>query len=40
MMDENYQIIAESVAEEYASLGINNNPNSLYKTVSMRNSRK
>ena len=29
------QIIAESVAEEYASLGITNNPNSLYKTVNM-----
>ncbi len=26
------QIIAESVAEEYASLGINNNPNSLYES--------
>ena len=25
------QIIAESVAEEYAALGINNNPNSLYE---------
>ena len=25
------QIIAESVAEEYASHGINNNPNSLYE---------
>lgn len=30
------QIIAESVAEEYASLGITNNPNSLYKTANMR----
>jgi hypothetical protein len=30
------QIIAESVAEEYASLGITNNPNSLYKTAEMR----
>ena len=29
------QIIAESVAEEYASLGITNNPNSLYKTTNM-----
>ena len=29
------QIIAESVAEEYASLGITNNPNSLYKTANM-----
>ena len=29
------QIIAESVAEEYASLGITNNPNSLYKTINM-----
>ena len=29
------QIIAESVAEEYASLGINNNPNSLYKASKM-----
>ncbi len=29
------QIIAESVAEEYASLGITNNPNSLYKSASM-----
>lgn len=29
------QIIAESVAEEYASLGINSNPNSLYKTSNM-----
>ena len=27
------QIIAESVAEEYAALGINNNPDSLYKSV-------
>ena len=27
------QIIAESVAEEYASLGITNNPESLYKSV-------
>ena len=27
------QIIAESVSEEYASLGINGDPNSLYKTV-------
>ena len=26
------QIIAESVSEEYASLGINGDPNSLYKT--------
>lgn len=26
------QVIAESVAEEYASIGITNNPNSLYKT--------
>ena len=32
------QIIAESVAEEYAELGINNNPNSLYEqTDSFRN---
>ncbi len=30
------QIIAESVAEEYASLGITNNPNSLYKTAEMK----
>ena len=30
------QIIAESVAEEYAALGITNNPNSLYKTAEMR----
>ena len=30
------QIIAESVAEEYAALGITNNPNSLYKTADMR----
>ena len=29
------QIIAESVAEEYASLGITNNPNSLYKSTNM-----
>ena len=29
------QIIAESVAEEYASLVITNNPNSLYKTINM-----
>ncbi len=29
------QIIAESVAEEYASVGITNNPNSLYKTANM-----
>ncbi len=28
------QLIAESVSEEYAALGINNNPNSLYKTGS------
>lgn len=28
------QIIAESVSEEYASLGINGDPNSLYKTSS------
>ena len=28
------QIIAESVSEEYASLGINGNPNSLYKSES------
>ena len=28
------QIIAESVAEEYAALGINSNPDSLYKTSS------
>ncbi|MCI8641739.1 MAG: DUF87 domain-containing protein [Clostridia bacterium] len=28
------QIIAESVAEEYAALGINSNPDSLYKTAS------
>ncbi len=27
------QIIAESVAEEYAALGINSNPDSLYKTA-------
>ena len=27
------QIIAESVAEEYAALGINSNPDSLYKSV-------
>ena len=27
------QIIAESVAEEYAALGINSNPDSLYKTI-------
>ena len=27
------QIIAESVAEEYAALGINSNPESLYKTL-------
>ena len=27
------QIIAESVAEEYASLGIDSNPDSLYKTI-------
>ena len=30
------QIIAESVAEEYAALGITNNPNSLYKTAEMK----
>lgn len=30
------QIIAESVAEEYASLGITSNPNSLYKTTEMK----
>ena len=30
------QIIAESVAEEYAALGITSNPNSLYKTAEMR----
>ena len=30
------QIIAESVAEEYASLGITSNPNSLYKTAEMK----
>ena len=29
------QIIAESVAEEYASLGITSNPNSLYKTANI-----
>ena len=29
------QIIAEAVAEEYASLGINSNPNSLYKASKM-----
>ena len=29
------QIIAEAVAEEYASLGINSNPNSLYKASRM-----
>ena len=31
------QIIAESVAEEYAALGINSNPDSLYKTANGRN---
>ena len=30
------QIIAESVAEEYAALGITSNPNSLFKTADMR----
>lgn len=30
------QIIAEAVAEEYASLGITSNPNSLYKTTEMK----
>ena len=30
------QIIAESVAEEYAALGINSNPDSLYKNVNSR----
>ena len=29
------QIIAESVAEEYASLGITSNPNSLYQSNDM-----
>ena len=30
------QIIAESVAEEYAALGINSNPDSLYKNIDAR----